>query len=270
MFALCHFAVMGQSYTGLTYNIRLNVASDGENQWDLRKEAMIDQLNFVAPSFFGIQEGKPEQVEYLNDNLSNFNFIGEGRDGGNKGEYSAIFYNKNELEIVNQGTFWLSKTPNKVSKGWDAAFPRVCTYGLFKDKNTQEEFWVFNTHFDHIGEMARLESVKLILKQIKKLTKNTYPVIFMGDLNAMPESKTIVKLNKKMIDAKLDATIVFGPNGTFNAFKFEENLDVRIDYIFTNKKVNTLKYAVLNNFINNRFISDHFPVYIQFQLKTVK
>ena len=139
----------------MTYNIRLDIASDGVNAWENRKENLVELLKFYNPDVFGIQEGLPHQVTYINEELKNFSFIGEGREGKDKGEFSAIFYNKNTFEVLQSNTFWLSETPNSVSKGWDAAYPRVCTYGLFKNKETGFQFWVFNTHLDHIGDLAQ-------------------------------------------------------------------------------------------------------------------
>ncbi len=253
----------------MTYNVRYGLADDGENSWKYRKEFLVSQLNFYNPDIFGTQEGLPFQVKYIDAQLPKHSFIGKSRDGDGKGEYSAIFYNKDKFNLVEQHTFWLSPTPTKVSKGWDATYPRICTYGLFKDNKTQQHFWVINTHLDHVGVNARKQSVHLILKKIKEINGKNYPLIFMGDLNAEPESEPISNLKLELHDSKeISLEKPFGPIGTFNAFKFNNPVNRRIDYIFISKN-NTLKvtkYAVLSDSKDLKYPSDHLPVYIELTL----
>jgi len=254
----------------MTYNIRLDVASDAENAWANRKEILVSQIKFYAPDIFGIQEGLPHQVNYINEQLAKYSFVGESRDGGNMGEYSALYFNKDKMLLVQSETFWLSETPNVVSKGWDAAFPRVCTYGLFENKASGNQFWVFNTHLDHIGDIARNKGLELILKKMETLNINKLPVILMGDFNLEPNSEAIVSLKNKMNDSReISNEIPYGPEGTFNAFNFESIATKRIDYIFVSnsQEIEVQKYAVLNNSNHLKFPSDHFPVFIQLIFK---
>jgi len=169
--------------------------------------------------------------------------------------------------LLQSDTFWLSKTPEKPSKGWDAALNRICTYGLFKSDKTGDKFWVFNTHFDHKGSVARLNSAQLILDKITALNKNKYPVILMGDFNDTPDKAPIKLLKNTLTDAKAIAKNTFkGSGGTFNGFN---NLQTktRIDYFFV-KKVKVLKYTHITQMsANNKFVSDHFPIFIQFDLE---
>jgi len=130
----------------MTYNIRLDIASDEENAWPNRKDFLSSQILFLSPDVFGVQEARPNQIEDLNAALQDYKFIGEGRDGNGEGEFSAIYYNSNNLKVENQHTFWLSDSPTIVSTGWDAAYPRVCTYGLFSSNKTGKKFWVFRPH----------------------------------------------------------------------------------------------------------------------------
>lgn len=145
----------------MTYNVRLDVAVDGENKWDNRKELFTGLIKFHEPDILGIQESLPNQVNYLASNLLNFRHVGIAREGLNKGESSSIFYNFYRLELNESNTFWLSPTPDIVSKGWDASYLRVCTYALFTDKKTGRKFWVFNTHLDNNGIIARKKSIEL-------------------------------------------------------------------------------------------------------------
>ena len=257
---------ISQNVSVMTYNIRYGLADDGKNSWEYRKEFLASRINFYNPDVFGIQEGLPFQVGYIDSKLSKHNFIGKSRDGNGKGEYTAIFYNKEKIDLLKQHTFWLSPTPTKVSKGWDAAYPRICTYGLFKDKKSKTKFWVINTHLDHIGVSAREQSVLLILKKIKEINTENYPLIFMGDLNAEPESKPISNLKSILNDSKeISLEKPFGPKGTFNAFQFDKPVTKRIDYIFSskNKTIKINKYAVLSDSKDLKYPSDHLPVYVE-------
>lgn len=250
----------------MTYNIRLDLASDGENAWSNRKDYFCSQLAFYEPDVFGIQEALPNQVIAIASALPKYNHVGIGRDGIGKGESSNIFYKKDRFELLQGSTFWLSETPEVMSKGWDAALNRVCTYALLKDKKTKQFFWVFNTHFDHIGELARTNSIKLILSKIKTLNTKNYPVFFMGDFNSEPTEGRIVNLKKEMLDT-YDVSIEkpFGPTGTFNAFKHNEAVTKRIDYIFISKNNNlkVLKFAILSDSKDLKYPSDHLPVYAE-------
>lgn len=257
-----------QEFTAITYNIRLDVASDGENAWTHRKGNLVDQILRFQPVILGIQEGLPHQVSYLDKRLKDYTFIGEGRRGGAEGEFAAIFYDNTKITPIKQGTFWLSDTPENVSVGWDAALPRICTYGLFKDLKTDESFWVFNTHFDHLGPTARLKSAQLILEQIQVLTKKNQAVLLMGDFNADPTSAPIEVITKVMTDSRELASEKTGPNYTFNGFNHNTTSGSCIDYIFVSKTpMAVAKHAVLDTKHEGQFISDHYPVYIQFQIQ---
>jgi len=267
---LFYLISFSQEVSLMTYNIRLDVASDGENAWPNRKEKLVSQLQFYAPDIFGIQEGMPHQVKYIEEQLSNYNFIGFGRDGENKGEYSALYFNIEKYQIEQQGTFWLSETPDEVSKGWDAAFPRICTYGLFIEKKSGIKFFVFNTHLDHVGEIARKKSLEFILKKMDDINVESLPVILMGDFNLEPQSEAIAILKKDMDDSRdISEEAPFGPIGTFNAFNFESVSTKRIDYVFVSKspQLKVVKYGVLNNSYNLKYPSDHFPVFVELLLK---
>lgn len=253
----------------MTYNIRLDVASDGENAWPNRKDILTSQVLFLAPDIMGVQEARPNQMEDLRKALKDYKSVGVGRDGENEGEFSAIFYNSKKISVENEATFWLSETPNEISKGWDAAYPRICTYGLFTATNTGQKFWVFNTHLDHVGAEAQKEGMKLILRKIDKINVKGFPVVIMGDFNVEPNSHVIAETQSKMVDAKAMAKVKFGNNGTFNGFKYAEIANRRIDYILISKSSNVEveKYAVLTSAVDLKFPSDHFPVLVELKIK---
>ena len=262
-----------QNVKFLTYNIRLNAQSDGDNAWNVRKIFLAEQIKFYAPDIVGTQEGLPEQISYLNRELTDDGYVGVGREG-KTGEHTAIFYNKNRFEVLDQATFWLSATPRKVSMGWDAAYLRICTYALFHDKKTKSKFWVFNLHLDNEGEVARSESVSLIKSEIEKVNHPIYPVVLMGDFNALPESEVIERIKNDFTSAEdLSICRPFGPSGTFNGFDFCKPVTRKIDYIFLKKpdaQSTVSKYAVLSDSKDCRYPSDHLPVFVTIQFNKKK
>src|SRR5690606_37171259 len=165
----------------MSFNIRLDTESDGENRWDKRKEQVAGLIKYYAPDFVGGQEVMHHQLEFLLKNLPKYAHVGVGRDDGKQGgEYSPVMYNKEKFELVQGGTFWLSPTPDSVSFGWDAVCRRVCSYGIFKEKLTGQHLFVLNTHFDHVGEIAREASARLILQKITEINTRNFPVILTG------------------------------------------------------------------------------------------
>ncbi|MDM1557458.1 endonuclease/exonuclease/phosphatase family protein [Chryseobacterium indologenes] len=254
-----------QDLTVMSFNIRLNVASDKENAWPERKQDVADLLTYYHPDYFGVQEALPEQMKDIKNGLKNYDYIGVGRDDGKeKGEFSAIFYDTQRLEVVQSGTFWLSETPEKPSKGWDAALNRICSYAVFKDKKSKKEFLAMNLHFDHIGNVARVKSSELILKKIKELNPKNLPVTVSGDFNLTDDTEPVKILSKNMKDTFYHSeTKHYGPVGTFTAFNINEVAKERIDYIFTNGfKIKSHRH------INDRrenllYPSDHFPVIVK-------
>lgn len=269
MIFLMFFALgFSQDLTVMSFNIRLNVASDKENAWTERKQDVADLLTYYHPDYFGVQEALPEQMKDIKNGLKNYDYIGVGRDDGKeKGEFSAIFYDTNRLSVVKSGTFWLSETPETSSKGWDAALNRICSYAIFKDKKSKKEFLAMNLHFDHIGNVARVKSSELILKKIKELNPKNLPVTLSGDFNLTEDSEPIKILSQNMKDTFYHSeTKHYGPVGTFTAFNVNEIPKERIDYIFTNGfKIKSHRH------INDRrenllYPSDHFPVLVELSL----
>jgi endonuclease/exonuclease/phosphatase family metal-dependent hydrolase len=258
--------INAQTTKVMSYNIRFDNPNDGENSWVNRKELLCSQLAFYEPDVFGIQEALPNQVQDISNALPNYTFVGIARDGNGKGESSNIFFKKDKFKLLEQNTFWLSETPEIISKGWDAALNRICTYALLKENKTKQIFWIFNTHLDHQGEIARTKGIELILYKIKMLNTQNYPVIFMGDFNSEPTEERIINLKKLMIDSQeISEENPFGPTGTFNGFKHNEAVTKRIDYIFLSKESNfkVYKYAVLSDSKDLKYPSDHLPVYVE-------
>ncbi|MGA9590787.1 MAG: endonuclease/exonuclease/phosphatase family protein [Salegentibacter sp.] len=270
VFLFVQISLYSQTMEIMTYNIKYANENDGENSWSNRKEFITNQLKFYEPDAFGVQEAVKQQMDYFKDHLDGYDYVGVGRDDGKEGgEYSAIFYKKSRLKVLKHDTFWLSETPQKPSKGWDAAYPRICTYALFEDQQTGEKFWYFNTHFDHIGDKARKESAKLIWKKIQELNSEDLPAILSGDFNLEPDTESIRYLSEKMDDSKaISEGVVFGPEGTFNGYEFDKPVTRRIDYIFlSHEDFKVLKFGVISSSKDLRYPSDHLPVMVKLELK---
>ena len=259
--------IYSQPHSIISYNIRYDNNWDIENSWKIRRNKISQILVQYSPSIIGIQEGLLNQVQYIDSSLIDYDYVGVGRDDGKKkGEFCAIYFDTTRYVLLKNSTFWLSETPDTISVGWDAALERICTYGLFKDRITKEEFWVFNTHFDHIGVVAREKSSELILKRINKINHQSLPVILMGDFNSIPNSSPVKEIKTELSDAlQISLEKLQGPRGTFNGFNEDLPIEKRIDYIFTND-LKVLSYSHINDRLyNNRHISDHLPVMIKIQ-----
>ncbi len=264
-------ALYGQEIKLMTYNLRLDNPNDGENAWPIRKENLLGQVLFYEPDVLGTQEGLEHQIKWLDEKMESYSYAGVGRadvkeDG--QGEFSAIFFNSSRFKLLDSGTFWLSETPDKPSRGWDASLNRICTYVLLRGLHSKRKFWVFNTHFDHRGKVARLESAKLILKKIRELNPHGFPVILTGDFNAMPDDDPVRLILAEMNDSRQTSmSPPFGPRGTFNGFDVCKDPQRRIDYIFVSRRnVKVKKYAVLANVKDLKYPSDHLPVYVEVEL----
>ena len=259
--------IYSQPHSIISYNIRYDNNWDLENSWKIRRNKISQILVQYSPSIIGIQEGLLNQVQYIDSSLIDYDYVGVGRDDGKKkGEFCAIYFDTTRYVLLKNSTFWLSETPDTISVGWDAALERICTYGLFKDRITKEEFLVFNTHFDHIGVVAREKSSELILKRINKINRQSLPVILMGDFNSIPNSSPVKEIKTELSDAlQISLEKLQGPRGTFNGFNEDLPIEKRIDYIFTND-LKVLSYTHINDRLNNnRHISDHLPVMIKIQ-----
>ncbi len=249
--------------TMITYNIKYDNKSDTINNWNFRKEKLVQLIENYEPSIIGLQEVLFNQLNYINDHLKNYNYVGVGRDDGKtKGEFSPIFYDSNKYKVIKSSTFWLSEKPDEISVGWDASMERICTYGLFEDLQTSEKIWVFNTHFDHRGKKARVYSAKLVLERIGEINQENYPTVFMGDLNVTPDEQAIQLLKTQLDEAlEISKNPLYGPPGTSNGFKNKPILK-KIDYVFT-KKFEVLSYQHIDDKLDsNKHISDHLPVMV--------
>jgi len=245
----------------ISYNVRYNNPNDGKDIWENRRSTIVNLIKNENPDFLGLQEVNHAQLLFLNSNLSNYSFVGVGRDDGKtKGEYSPIFYNNNLFDLIKSDTFWLSSTPDKISVGWDASMERICTYAVFKSKTNKKNIWVFNTHFDHIGMEAREKSADLIISVINKLTEPEDYVVLTGDFNSLDDSKPIMNLQSNFNDTNKNLEKTDKSYGTFNNFKLNFVSKSRIDYVFEkNFKLINSRHIIVKT-PEGRWASDHHPI----------
>jgi len=234
-----------------SFNIRYKNNGDAHqgNGWDQRMPVIADLIRFHDFDIFGTQEGLKEQLEDLSVKLTDFAYIGVGRnDGKSAGEHAAIFYKKERFKLLKSGNFWLSEKTDSPNRGWDAALPRICSWGEFEELSKGTRFFFFNTHFDHVGIKARSESAKLILRKVKELAGNT-PAILTGDFNVDQNNDIYTILNGSGIlrDSYETAEFRFAPNGTFNHFEINSKTDSRIDHIFLTSAIKARRYGVLTD-----------------------
>lgn len=245
-----------------SYNLRTN-ADKAPNDWVSRSPRAAAVIRQEKLDIFGTQEVQRWHIKSLT--ALGYKVTGEAREYTNRAEYSAIFYNPESFELLNTRTFWLSETPNvPASRSWETACPRICTYGIFKHKATGKIFLFANTHLDHRSANARLNGVKLIIKELSQFSKDM-PIILTGDFNSRPSHEPIKAISSFLTDARSIAEkILPGPNGTFNGYKTDFAYQpgrVPIDYIFVNRNAVKIKtFQVIDDFKNGLSSSDHFPV----------
>jgi len=255
-----------QTISAVSYNIRLATDSDGINAWKNRKEKFCAQLQDMQADVFGLQEVLQEQLIYIEDYFTDYGRVGVARDDGKQqGEYSPVFYNKNMFLLKKSGTFWLSQTPEIVgSRGWDAACNRVVSYAGLENIKTGKMFYVYCTHFDHMGEIARQNSVLLLLHAVDSISCSL-PSIILGDFNATPNSepyKLITNVSNPLhfIDARLISGKVHGVSYSYTGFEVNGIEPELIDYIFLKNVKKVKSFFISNKNDGKNFPSDHLPV----------
>ena len=256
----------------MSFNLRYNNTGDGPNAWPLRKAWVAQLIRFHDADVVGVQEALYGMLADLDTLLPEYSRIGVGRiDGNMKGEYSAILYKRDRLEVLENKTFWLSPTPEVPgSKGWDAALERIATWGRFRDRATGCTYVHLNTHFDHIGEHARQESARLIRERLATIDAAGLPLVMTGDLNSRPTSAGYRILTRDTI-ANAFPPLVDGmsasreghygpPSSTVSGFRGIGREGDIIDYVLVSPVVEVLKHGILPDSWDNRFASDHLPV----------
>lgn len=247
----------------MTFNVRLDHAGDSLNNWKYRKDNAASMVNYYGPDIIGMQEVLKNQLDDLKNRLPQYAVLGVGRaDGKEKGEYCPLFYRSDRFELVKYGNFGMSEHPDSIGiKGWDAACERITTWAILKDKVSGRQLAAFNTHFDHVGKVARRESALLILKEMEQIA-GALPTVLTGDFNGTLDSEPIVLLTEGgMKNTYTDAAVTYGPAWSFHAFgKIPLDRRTLIDYILVKGPVETESCRVIGDKPDDGYLSDHAPV----------
>jgi endonuclease/exonuclease/phosphatase family metal-dependent hydrolase len=251
--------------TAMSYNIRCGSceAKDNPNNWEKRKYFVAHLIKVHNPDVIGLQEAEIFQVEDLVEMLDDYSWVGVGRDDGqNKGETTAILFRKARFSLQGQQTLWLSQTPLQASRGWDAAFRRTLSIAKLLDAQSRQALYIFNTHLDNEGEIARQESAKLLLAEIAKIEAAS-PIILTGDFNFTATTKGYEIITQVLADAeKTTTTPAAGGGKTFNGFGESKEPDNKIDFVFVKKSTKVQSHQIDTTTYNNLYPSDHYPIIV--------
>ena len=258
----------------MTFNLRCDTPRDGENQWPHRKEAVVDLIRRRRPDVAGLQEALPHQLAYLRENLHEYGFLGEGRNGGGQGEHTPVVYRRDRFRVVASHTFWLSETPDVPgSMSWETACTRIATWAVLApagggaEPAGWPEILVVNTHLDHRSQPARERGAALVMRFIDE-TAGARPVIVTGDFNGEPGNPAVREFldggHRVRLRDTLAVHLGLGPGeggpGTFHGFRGIEGAASRIDYVLASADLAVRHAQVVTDSPAGRPVSDHFPV----------
>lgn len=255
-----------EAFRVMSYNIRLDLASDGVNRWSERREQLIGQVRLMQPAILGLQEVVLGQKSDLEQALPGYAFLGVARDDGKSaGEFSNLAVDRSVFDVKSSGTFWLSQTPDAPSRGWDAAHRRIATWAHLVRKGDRRRFLALNTHLDNEGQQARLESAKQIVGWLRTNRAPDEAVLVTGDMNTEADTAPITELTSAALGLRdsrqVSNTPPVGPTGTWNNFQALPKDSRRIDFVLVDPSLEVERYAVLAwQFDGDRVASDHFPV----------
>jgi endonuclease/exonuclease/phosphatase family metal-dependent hydrolase len=253
----------------MSFNIRYGTASDGENHWNLRKEFLVETIQAFRPDLLGTQETLGFQRDFLATQLPGYAVWAAGRDDGREaGEMMALYYRSDRFERLDAGHFWLSTTPDVAgSKSWDSSLPRMVSWVRLRDRSGGQPALTFlNTHFDHRGPEARLESARLLRRKAAELADGG-PLIVTGDFNSGEGSPPYQALFAAgdppdlLVDCFRQAHPErSGAEGTFSGFRADSTGGARIDWIGVSRHWRVLEAGIDRTARDGRTPSDHFPV----------
>lgn len=258
-------------YCVASYNIKFDYPLlEEENNWKNRFPRIRKVFQRYDWDFGGLQEVTKLQLDSLKK-MKEYTMIGGFRSDEVNTESCPIFFKKSKFSCEKSETFWLSSNPLEMSKekGWGAECYRIVTWGLLQDIETNESFILLNTHFDHISEMARYQSAKLIIKTIVDL-QNSYgnlPIFLTGDFNGDCKERYYKVITELLSDSFKKSPYHTGPFGTCTGVDFDPSFSwdqlLYIDYIFCSNGIKICESHVLTDKIQNHYPSDHFPIMIK-------
>lgn len=255
----------------ISFNIRVDNAADGTNVWRNRRDAVVTMIERERPMLLGLQEAQPHQITYLSEHCPDYAWYGLGRDTGKvppatdsyaAEETMAIFWRTAELELLDKGTFWLSETPDQVSKGWDASYRRTCTWAGFRHRKSGQICYFFNTHLDNDGKVAREESIKLLVSRMKTINSKRRVSFLTADFNSNVTDACFAPLHVYMRDARANAA-VSDDYPSWNGYGASTG---RLDHVFfSGDNCTAREFRTLRGDYGVPYISDHYPVAVCFR-----
>ena len=247
----------------VSFNLRCT--GTGKTSVGYRAPLMAAQLQELNADSIGVQEANARWMTYLDDHLENYDYVGVGRTNGrNLGEFSAIFYRSDKYKVVDSGTFWLSKTPEKAgTKDWGSANVRICTWAVLENKATHERYVHFNTHLDHISSLARENQMKVLLSKMDEFV-GKYPIVLTGDFNDFSDSAMYAEATDVLNDARLLAPVTTD-SGTFHNYGARNPAEI-IDFVFVSDEIKPLVYHVIDDKLKDVYLSDHYGIYVDLKL----
>lgn len=261
-------APKAENFRMMSFNIRyVNEAIDtGILHWNARKGPALRMIRELSPDVIGFQEPHRPQVDFLTDSLPGYGHVELGRDEGVRpggGEHLMIMYNTDKYEMTDHGSFWMSPTPEVVSKGWDAMCRRVTVWAKLKSRETGKELYFFDTHFDHIGKEARKQEAILLLAKMKEIAGGDAPVFVCGDFNMDTDDPSMAPLLSWMREAAMEAPGA-DRGSTFNGFGLDTR-PLKIDHVFF-RDAEAVSYRIVRDDFGVKYVSDHYPVLAEFEL----
>lgn len=255
----------GDEMTIMSTNVRYIAYDDFfKRAWFYRADLIAEDIDSVKPDIIGFQEATPVHYSYLKKIMVGYDNEMAYRDEFVLSEGCPIFWRTDRFEKIDSGSFWLSETPEVMSKDWGSEHYRICVYVILRDLNTGKEFAVFNTHLDHTSDEARINGIQVVLDKISEF--GDLPAYLMGDLNAKENSKTI-QSTKESFDDAMRISPVTEETPTYHNWGNAENAK-RIDYIMISKGDATVsEYHVVDNCHEGLYSSDHASIYIKTTLK---
>ncbi len=255
----------------MTFNIRNGMANDGPDAWMQRKELVVETVVTSAPDVMGTQEAWIFQIDYMNEELPAYEWVGESRRGDIPDEYCAIFYRVDDFEVLETDTFWLSDTPEVPGTKFSdtQCCPRIVTWARMKRLVDDEVFVAINTHYG-LNNEVRVKSSELLRERLPTIAAGD-PVIVLGDFNATPDSEPWTLLTEASPDgsysALLDTWLEVGlpEAGTFHGFSGTAT-GARIDWILHSPDLATTNTGIIHHNQANHWPSDHFPVFAEIEL----
>ena len=250
--------------TMMSANVRCLTPLDlGKKSWFYRADLLMEDIASQAPGIIGFQEATQWQYNYLVASMPQYDSVIDYRDTSIASEGCPIFYHKDQYTLVDKGSFWLSETPEVMSKDWGAAHYRICSYVILKENASGKSFVVFNTHLDHVSDEARIKGIGVVLDKIAQF--GGLPAVIMGDFNAIEGSETYESVTENFLDARYEAA------ETRDSYTYQNwgNLESakRLDYFMISKEgITALRYDVIPAVHNGVYASDHCPIVLELKL----